>query len=114
MTSAFSWRSTRRTASASLPARPPLGDELPGLLFHLVELANAGQHQMGAGGIAVLALVKVPPAVRPATHFDDGAGSEQVIVDVQGIGIEIAAIRVLFQEGIDAGRADGRGKNRRR
>ncbi len=80
-----------------------LGDDLLGFVLGLVQLADAGQHQMGAGRITLLGLVKVPPAVDPAADLDDGAVAEQVIVDVERVGIEITAVAFVFEEGVDAG-----------
>lgn len=66
-------------------AQRAFGDHRPGRGFHFVELANTGQHQMAASRIGILGFVKLPPAVRPAAHFDDAAGNEQVIVSDTGL-----------------------------
>ena len=55
------------------------------------------------GRVVVLGVVEIAPRVRPAAEFDDGAGLEKMIVDVECVGVEVAAIVVIFQKRIDAG-----------
>ena len=54
--------------------------------------------------VALFGVEEFSPRVRPAAKFNDHAGLEQMIVDVVRVGVEIAAIPVIFQKRIDAGR----------
>ncbi len=80
------------------------GDELTRFRFDRVELADVRHGDRAAGRVAVLGVEEFAPPVRPAAEFAHHPGLEQMIVDVVRVGIEEAAIVVILQKRIDAGR----------
>ena len=78
-----------------------LGNAFLGFLLDVVESADAGEDQMSTRGVAVLGVVKMTARVRPAAEFEDVAVRKEMVVDVVGVGIEIA-LEFAVNERIDA------------